>query len=92
MNKLEELTGLSRDQILVELQHRLKVSEDQLAHHTQVEPEITRWLTELWAVERNECEANQLWSVDQKYSKILAKLTVQEFVNIMSKSEIPTKK
>ncbi len=55
-----------------------------------LEQAATSWVIELWQLERNNCEASQLWNVDQKYYQIFKDYTVADMVAILAELKKPT--
>lgn len=92
LNRLRDLTGLDEDNFARQLCQRAKKKFKKGILKNQPPPSwleraAAHWIIELWQMERNECESDQLWGVDSKYSQIFKSYTVAELVTIMSELE-----
>ncbi len=96
INQLEELTGLTPLQLSKELTNRASgtsVDKKKLLDWRDgkslmpgwVERVAAQWIIELWQNERIQCNAEDLWKTDTKYTQILSFLTMADILNMVQK-------
>lgn len=97
MNPLEQLklcTGMTNAQLGTALARRAgnaPVSATQFERWCNgtatipqwVERASLTWLVELWRAERSGCAANELYRIDQKYTRMLKDFTVAEVMQLL---------
>jgi hypothetical protein len=94
IDQIQTCTGLSDAHLGVALARRAgyaPASAHEVAHWrsgqtpmpTWAERTCVQWIVELWRADRDDCNAQQLWQVDQKYTRMLGDFTVADLMRMI---------